>query len=141
MVTKPLDKNLLKEIGEHPVCDDRFSLSYYRKLADNRLLWGGLFAAKPINSREKQIKHLRDDMVKAYPQLNDVAIDYVWGGRMATSYEEMPIIKLKKNVWYVTGLSGHGLEPSCVVGNLISRAILSGYINNDYKYFSESFRP
>jgi gamma-glutamylputrescine oxidase len=141
MVTEPLGKRIREICGPHPVCDDRLSLSYYRILPDSRLLWGGLACAFPIKSTQKQIKLLRQDMLQAYPQLEDIKIDYVWGGKLAFGWDLMPLIQEKNGIWQVSGFGGHGLIPTTLCGSLVACAISSNYADTRWKILSESFQP
>ncbi len=64
------------------VADTKFVVDYFRLSADRRLLFGG---GETYRHRfPKDIAGLvRPRMLRVYPQLADVAIDYAWGGTLA----------------------------------------------------------
>ncbi len=61
------------------VCDNRHILDYYRLSADGRLLFGGK-DNEFIDNPARMTELVRQDMLKVFPQLDDVKIEYSWGG-------------------------------------------------------------
>ena len=67
---------------------------------------------------------LRRDLLKVYPQLHDVRVDYAWGGLMSYARHKMPQIgRSADGVWYAVGFGGHGMAPTTVSGELLAAAI------------------
>ena len=67
---------------------------------------------------------LRQKMLKVFPALKDVRIDYEWSGNMAISVRRMPQMgRLEGNVLYVSGYSGHGVAPTHVMGRILAETI------------------
>ncbi len=112
------------------VYDTRFAFDYYRGLSDSRLLWGGRIHANTRAPGDLE-KLLRQDMLKVFPELDQIAIDYVWDGWMGYPRHQMPQIGLlAENVWYNTGYGGHGVGPTTLGGELVAASIMQ----NDQQY-------
>lgn len=63
-------------------------------------------------------------MLKVYPQLEDVKIDYGWGGTLAITLKRMPNFGRKlNNVYWAQGYSGHGIAMANMGGTLVAEAI------------------
>jgi len=115
-------QELLKK--DYGYTDWRYVLDYFRLTADNRLLFGGKSkygGAEPKNYPEE----MRKDMLKVFPQLADVKIDYAWGGNFAITYSRMPDVGRlpNSNVFYAHGYSGHGVTTTHVMGRLMAETL------------------
>ena len=127
MATEPLGDSLAQSIpGRAAIYDTRFSFDYYRPLPDTRILWGGRISildrgAEPI------AKLLKRDLLKVYPELRDVKVDYAWGGLMSYARHQMPQIgQLPDGSWHALGFGGHGVGPTTAAGEVIADAISNG---------------
>lgn len=127
MATEPLGDSLAQSIpGRAAIYDTRFSFDYYRPLPDTRILWGGRISildrgAEPI------AKLLKRDLLKVYPELRDVKVDYAWGGLMSYARHQMPQIgQLPDGSWHALGFGGHGVGPTTAAGEVIADAIANG---------------
>ncbi|RAP57923.1 FAD-binding oxidoreductase [Oleiagrimonas sp. MCCC 1A03011] len=124
MVTEPLGAALHDTIAtESAVYDTRFAFDYYRKLRDDRLLWGGRISIR--NRSPEDVKRLlRRDLARVYPQLAHARIDYAWSGLMSYARHEMPQVGGNgEGLWWAQAFGGHGLAPTCVAGELLAAAI------------------
>jgi gamma-glutamylputrescine oxidase len=124
MATEPLGPRLKDAINTAAaVYDTRFAFDYYRPLPDTRILWGGRISVR--NREPKAIARLlRRDLLKVYPQLQDVRIEHAWGGLMSYARHKMPQIgQSADGVWYAVGFGGHGMAPTTVSGELLAAAI------------------
>jgi gamma-glutamylputrescine oxidase len=66
----------------------------------------------------------RQRMLKVFPQLADVEIDYAWGGMIDISLSRAPDFgRLAPNVYYLQGYSGHGMLLAPVAGKIAAEAI------------------
>jgi len=124
MVTEPLGARLHEAIAtDSAVYDTRFAFDYYRKLPDDRLLWGGRISVRNREPRVVQ-KLLRRDLARVYPQLADARIDYAWSGLMSYARHEMPQVGGDGHgLWWAQAFGGHGLAPTAVAGELLAGAI------------------
>jgi gamma-glutamylputrescine oxidase len=110
------------------VCDTNFVLEYFRLGADHRLLFGGRVSystVTPMNLAES----MRRRMLRAFPQLDDLGIEYAWGGfvdismNRAPDFGRLPARGHTPNVYYLQGFSGHGLALAGLAGKLVAEAI------------------
>ena len=125
VVTEPLAENVARSLITHNYCveDCNYLLDYYRLTADNRLLYGGgvVYGAREPDDIEQLIK---PKILKTFPQLKDVKIDYRWTGNFLLTMSRMPQFgRIEKNAYYMQGYSGHGVTCSHLAGKLISEMI------------------
>ncbi|WP_085717948.1 FAD-binding oxidoreductase [Pseudomonas sp. B28(2017)] len=125
VVTEPLSEKQARSLIKHNYCveDCNYLLDYYRLTADNRLLYGGgvVYGAREPDDIDQLI---RPKILKTFPQLKDVKIDYRWTGNFLLTMSRMPQFgRIEKNAYYMQGYSGHGVTCSHLAGKLISEMI------------------
>lgn len=125
IATEPLEESLARSLlpGHHAVSDNQFILDYFRLSADRRLLFGGkctYTGRTPANLTES----MRSDMLRVFPQLAGVRVDYTWGGHIDITMRRTPDFGRAGNVYWAQGFSGHGIVPTCVAGRVLAEAIL-----------------
>lgn len=129
VATEPLPKNTSVLKGGQAVYEDCFNLYYFRKSADNRLIFGGgdsIQGLEKDRSRQEDIiQEVLEDMHLIYPQVRDNKITHVWGGYLGVTVSQMPLVgKLKgTNIYHAGGYCGHGSVPSHVAARAIAEAI------------------
>ena len=104
------------------IADSRFVLDYFRLSADKRLIFGGgeKYTQKPpVNIAE----FVRPFIVKVFPSVADVQIDYAWGGAVGVTANRLPQIGRDGNVFFAHGYSGHGAATTTLVGELMVEAM------------------
>ena len=111
------------------LCDQKVGLDYYRLSADRRLLFGG---ACHYSGRDPAdiAAYMRPQMLKVFPQLADVRIDYQWGGKIGITANRFPQVgRLRQhpNVFYAQGYSGHGLNVTHWCAKLLGEVIHAGH--------------
>lgn len=105
------------------VYDTRFAFDYYRPLSDSRLLWGGRIAIIE-RSPEDVAKLLYADLLKVYPQLSGIKVEYAWSGLMSYATHSMPQIgQLPNGLYYGMGFGGHGVGPTTMAGELLAQCL------------------
>ncbi|KWE60682.1 FAD-binding oxidoreductase [Burkholderia sp. MSMB2157WGS] len=105
------------------VSDCNSALDYFRLTRDGRLLWGGK-ASSSTNAPRDLAASMRRDMLKTFPQLADVRIDYAWGGLIDATMNRAPHFgRLEPTVYFAQGFSGHGVNVTALAGRLIAEAI------------------
>ncbi|CAI8857205.1 gamma-glutamylputrescine oxidase [Pseudomonas sp. IT-P74] len=131
IATEPLSQDAAAKLIPHNValCDQKVGLDYYRLSADRRLLFGG---ACHYSGRDPSdiSAYMRPQMLKVFPQLADVRIDYQWGGKIGISANRFPQVgRLSQhpNVFYAQGYSGHGLNVTHWCAKLLGEAIHVGH--------------
>jgi len=123
--TEPLSDDLVNEINplDVAVCDVNEVVDYYRLSADKRLLYGGACnysGRDPVSIKS----YILPRMLKVYPQLKDVRIDFEWGGKIGIVLDRVPAVgRINNNVYYCHGYSGHGVNATHVMGEIMSDAI------------------
>jgi len=139
IATEPLGEALAHSLlpQNMAVCDQRVALDYYRLSADRRLLFGG---ACHYSGRDPQDigAYMRPKMLKVFPQLADVKIDYQWGGMIGIGANRLPQIgrlKDQPNVYFAQAYSGHGLNATHLAGKLLAEAI-SGQQSGGFDLFA-----
>jgi gamma-glutamylputrescine oxidase len=127
MVTEPLGDRLHECLHtEAAIYDTRFAFDYYRPLKDTRLLWGGRISVLNRSPHTVQ-KVLMRDLLRVFPQLAGVKIDYAWSGLMSYARHQMPQLGTRGDgLWWMQAFGGHGTAPTCAAGELIASAIAQG---------------
>jgi len=109
--------------GRPAASDTNHILDYFRVSADDRLLFG---AGESYSGRAPRdlVADVRRRMLRAFPQLADLAITHGWGGFVDMTLNEAPDFgRIAPEIYYLQGFSGHGLALSGVAGRLAAEAI------------------
>ncbi len=125
VATEPLADDIVQQINpdDLAICDPNFVLEYFRLSADKRLLFGGRLNYFGDDPRVIERRHRRK-IVRHYPQLADVRIDYAWGGTIGVPVYRAPLMgKVADNVFYSQGYSGHGVNVTHLAGQILADAI------------------
>ncbi|WP_394685289.1 NAD(P)/FAD-dependent oxidoreductase [uncultured Microbacterium sp.] len=122
LMTEPLTDDQLADIGwtgRHGVADSSREFHYYRKTADNRILWGGYDAiyhrgrtVRPRHDqRRESFERLADHFFLAFPQLAGIRFTHTWGGAIDMSTQLVAFHGAAKagRVAYSAGYTGLGL--------------------------------
>ncbi|MBU9520152.1 FAD-binding oxidoreductase [Burkholderia multivorans] len=105
------------------ICDSRFVLDYFRPAPDARIVWGGKVSYSTLPPRNLA-EAMRRDMLKTFPQLADVKIDYAWGGFVDITMNRAPHFgRIAPTLYFAQGFSGHGVNTTALAGKLIAEAI------------------
>lgn len=135
IATEPLPDELIQRISpiRGAYSDIRPVIDYYRVTADNRLLYGS--ATQMVEYFPSDIAAwTRPLMLKTFPYLKDVKIDYAWGGPMACSANLFPQIGTlsgRPNAFFVQGYSGFGVTPSHIVCKVLAEGMSEGSARYD----------
>ena len=125
VATEPLGEERARELinGRFGIHDTRFVVNYFRLSDDHRLLYGGGENYRP-GFPQDIAKFVRPYMVRMFPQLKDVKIDYAWGGTLAVTVNRLPHFgRLQPNIYFAQGYSGHGISTATFAGKIIADAI------------------
>ena len=125
IATEPLSDDVIQEINpkDVAVCDLNEVVDYYRMSADKRMLFGG---ACNYSGRDPSdiASYIRPRMLKVYPQLKDVRIEYQWGGKIGIVLNRIPTVgRINGNVYYCQGYSGHGVVATHTMGEIMADAV------------------
>ncbi len=131
IATQELPEAVARELDPNGrmIFDSRHYLNYFR-LWGNRLIFGGRAAFFPENATtlERSAHILRDDMLRAYPQLKDAEVEYVWGGTLDFAFDMMTHVGEMDGLTYSLGYAGHGVAMATYLGKTSAEAMLDGSI-------------
>ena len=122
IATEPLDQATADSVINNgmSVCDSNYLLDYYRLSADNRLLFGS-----DSSSEKNMIEVMRHNMLHVFPQLENVKIDYGWGGPIDMTINSNPHFgRISPHIYFAHGYSGHGVALTGLAGRIVAEAIL-----------------
>lgn len=125
IATEPLPEQLAREISRQDVavCDLNHVVDYYRLSGDRRLLYGGAcnYSGRDPASIES---YIRPRMLEIYPRLAGVRIDFEWSGKIGIVLNRVLTVgRIEGNVYYCQGYSGHGVNGTHVMGEVMADAI------------------
>ncbi len=125
IATEPLSEDLIQQINREDlaVCDPNFILEYFRLSGDKRLLFGGRI--RHFGDDEDFIRgRLRKKMLRIYPRLKDLRIDYAWTGKIGVTVSRVVQLgRLSPNVFFCQGFSGHGVNMTHLTGQIMADAV------------------
>ncbi|MHC1551326.1 NAD(P)/FAD-dependent oxidoreductase [Phyllobacterium sp. K27] len=101
--------------------------NYFRLAPDNRMIFGGRARFSATSDQRSDAKSgaiLRANLVRIFPHLANVEIDYCWGGLVDMTQDRYPRAGFADGVWYAMGYSGHGAQISTQMGIFLAEAIL-----------------
>jgi gamma-glutamylputrescine oxidase len=125
VATEPLGEARARQLiaNNAAVCDTNWVLDYFRRSADERLLFGGRVNYSGLRSFDAP-GATRARMLRVFPQLADVRIEYAWGGDVDITLNRAPHFgRLAPNVYFLQGFSGHGIALTGIAGKLVAEAI------------------
>lgn len=125
ITTEPLGEELAKSLLPQNYCveDCNYLLDYFRLSGDNRLIYGGgvVYGARDPADIKSIIG---PKMLKTFPQLKDVKIDYTWTGNFLLTLSRLPQVgRIGSNIYYSQGCSGHGVTYTHLAGKILAEAI------------------
>ena len=100
--------------------------NHFRRSADGRLLFGGPDLSPNLELPEVA-RGMQKEIGRMFPELADVELTHVWGGKLAATFDLLPHLgKTKDGLWYAVGYGGHGMSLATYLGteagNLIGGA-------------------
>ena len=108
IATEPLDPALVHHLlpGRSAVIDTRRVLDFARPSPDgSRVLFGGRASFIPVSAARK-VEILATNLVRMFPDLNDVAVSHLWGGWMGFTFDFLPKLGVQDGVHYALGCNG-----------------------------------
>ncbi|ODU06874.1 MAG: hypothetical protein ABS81_03505 [Pseudonocardia sp. SCN 72-86] len=134
-VTEPIPDRL-KELGwtnGEGIRDARMFLHYFRATQDGRIAFGA--GSGPIGYRggkpdklcydQATVSRMCKEFGELFPELRDVEMTHAWGGPIDMASDHAPIVHTKpaSRIHYAMGLSGHGVNPSWIVGQIVASLV------------------
>jgi glycine/D-amino acid oxidase-like deaminating enzyme len=136
VLTEPLTEVQLDRIGwgnRQGLENKQNYLNYFRITKEDRLMWGG--EARYFYGPSIGLAHDRDadafatieaEMRRTFPQLDDVRVEYRWGGPISVTVTFVPSFGSVPGtgIHYGYGYSGHGVAPSHTGGQILRDLVL-----------------
>jgi len=109
--------------GNEAVADLNFVLDYFRRSADNRMLFGGRVSYStlpPPSLKQSMLARAQ----RVFPQLQNARVEFLWGGNVDISRNRAPHFgRLADNIFFLQGFSGHGVALTGLAGKLAAEAV------------------
>jgi glycine/D-amino acid oxidase-like deaminating enzyme len=126
VVTEPIGKDAADRVfpGGAMTYTRKRLLHYMRRTHDDRILLGGRRSLHTGLDLDESARDLREALVAYWPQLADVALSHVWGGKLAVPFDLTPHIGRVDGMWYALGYAGHGVGLSSQLGYELAGMLL-----------------
>jgi gamma-glutamylputrescine oxidase len=125
VATAPLAPALLEALlpANYAIEDVNYVLDYYRRTADNRLLYGGGVGYGGGDPADLEA-FLRPRLEKTFPALAGTPIDFAWSGQFALTLTRIPHVgRIAPNIYFSHGDSGHGVTTTHLLGVVLAEAV------------------
>jgi gamma-glutamylputrescine oxidase len=124
LATEPLGAEAARLLPSNVCVEDcNYVLDYFRRSADDRILYGGGInygGADSESIRARIIPH----MLKTFPSLKTAKIEYTWSGNFALTLTRFPQMgQLSPTVFYSHGCSGHGVTTTHLLGRILGEKV------------------
>lgn len=130
IVTEPLSDEQIAQcnfLTSNVVMDTRALKYYYRKLPDNRILFGGRGAITGKSADDPYYaKRLLSVLKTSFPALSNLNIAYAWSGWICMALDDLPHIYQNDdhNVFYSMGYCGSGVSFSVQAGKRLAQKVV-----------------
>jgi glycine/D-amino acid oxidase-like deaminating enzyme len=136
IVTEPLPQDLARLLSprNRMIYDSKNFLHYFRTTPDNRMLFGGRAAFFPEtpNTIRQSAEILRQGMLRVFPSLRPVAVEYAWGGTLDFTFDMLPHAGKLDGLCYAMGYAGHGVAMASFLGTKMAATIAGGRDENPF---------
>lgn len=137
IVTEPLTNEELKAcnfLTSNVVMDTRALKYYYRKLDDNRILFGGRGAITGKSADDPfYAQRLLTVLKQSFPSLARINIQYAWSGWICMALDDIPHINSAQdnpNVVYAMGYCGNGVSFAVQAGKRLADKVMGKELPN-----------
>lgn len=126
LATEPMSQERADQLmpSSRVFSDTRRIVVYFRRSPDGRrLLFGGrvsVFESDPVRS----LPALRQEMLRIFPQLEDVRISHSWMGFVGYTFDTLPHLGIQDGIHYAMGYCGSGICLASYFGNRIGLQLL-----------------
>jgi glycine/D-amino acid oxidase-like deaminating enzyme len=136
IATERLSDVLAGELIPHnrTVYDSLHFLHYWRLTPDNRMLFGGRAAFLPETTHtiRSSAEILLRDLIAIHPQLQEVKVEYAWGGTLDFTFDILPHAGEFDGVHYALGYAGHGVAMATYLGAIMGEKLAGGEDHNPF---------
>lgn len=136
IVTQPLTDAQIAAcnfLTSNVVMDTRALKYYYRKLPDNRILFGGRGAITGKGAEDPYYANRLLEVLKtSFPPLAQIKYDYAWSGWICMALDDLPHIfqNDKNNIFYSMGYCGSGVSFSVQAGKRLAQKVAGKSVPN-----------
>lgn len=136
IVTEPLTEQQIAAcnfLTSNVVMDTRALKYYYRKLPDNRILFGGRGAITGKSANDPYYaQRLLSVLKTSFPALTDMKYSYAWSGWICMALDDLPHIYQddSQSIFYSMGYCGSGVSFSVQAGKRLAEKIARKPIPN-----------
>ncbi len=127
IITEPLPEDLARDVSprNRMMYDSKNYLYYFRLTPDRRMLFGGRAAFFPesTGSIRASAGILRRGMLRVYPQLRDIKVEYAWGGTLDFAFDLVPHAGQLAGLYYALGYAGHGVAMATYLGTKMAEVM------------------
>ena len=145
VVTEPLPQDVVDELlpNRRMASDSKNFIYYFRITPDNRLLFGG--RARFALSDPSQDRESGEILIKAmhtvFPQMRNARIDYMWGGLVDISMDQMVHAGEHDGLFYSLNYSGHGVQMATYMGKVMSDVVAGNVGANIWRDLKNPWIP
>ena len=136
IVTEPLTEQQIAAcnfLTSHVVMDTRSLKYYYRKLPDNRVLFGGRGAITGKDAENPYYaKRLLAVLKQSFPPLANINYQYAWSGWISVSLDDIPHLYQNRaqSIFYGMGYCGSGVSFSAQAGKRLADKVAEQSVPN-----------
>lgn len=130
IVTRPMtprEKSASGFVTGHVLTDTRNLLYYWRRLPDDRILFGGRgLISESRGNHARQREFLLSELKRKLPALADIQVDYDWWGWVCLTADFLPHVfhaDDDTSVHYAIGYQGSGVAYGLHAGRLLARRV------------------
>lgn len=126
LATEALDPSRANKLmpNNRVFSDSRKMVVYFRRSPDgSRVLFGGrvsIFETDPVKSAPA----LRLELLRIFPQLEDVKLSHSWMGYVGFSFDYLPHLGQQDGLFYTMGYCGSGICQASYFGNRLGLQVL-----------------
>ncbi|TNF86776.1 MAG: FAD-binding oxidoreductase [Gammaproteobacteria bacterium] len=126
LATEPMEAARAERLmpADRVYSDTRRIVVYFRRSPDGRrVLFGGrvsVFESDPVRS----LPALRRELLRIFPQLEDVRISHSWMGFVGYTFDTLPHLGMHDGIHYAMGYCGSGICLASYFGNRLGLQLL-----------------
>jgi taurine dehydrogenase large subunit len=132
IVTRPMtpaEKTAAAFHSSHVITDTRNLLFYFRRLPDDRIMFGGRGQIlDSVGSRATQRDFLLKELLRKAPALAGISVEHDWAGWVCITADQMPHVHHAEDdasVVYAIGYQGSGVSFALHAGKLLADRLAS----------------
>lgn len=143
IVTRPLEGDEIRAtnfVSRHVLTDSRKLLYYWRRLPDDRIMFGGrgLVTDDP-DGNARQREFLLSQLRSKLPGLENLTVEYDWHGWVCLTRDFLPHVHHAEDdasVLYGVGYQGSGVSLANYAGKLLAKRVAGDRIENPIPPFT-----